>query len=354
MPSLTPYSKLDDIHQLLDGSASILIMQADNPDADSLGSSLALEHILGDRGKHVSLYCGTPMPSYLHYLKGWDRVSSELPKNFDVSIIVDASTLTLFDKLLHSGEKGWVAAKPCIIIDHHATVQNLIDFATVTLLDSEASSASEVVYNLAVQSNWRISAEAGACLMTGILADTQGLSNDLASATTYRAMAALVDLGVNRPLLEEQRREYNRMPEQIFRYKAKLIERTEFLADSRIATVTIPQPELYIYSPLYNPIPLIQNDMLTTSGVCMSVVFKHYEDGRVTGSIRANFGHAVADKLAEHMGGGGNPYASGFRIESGRPFNEIKSECIDYASQLLNSLNKDTTDETLRYTLPEN
>jgi len=344
------YSQANKIKPLLDDAHTIVILQADNPDADSLGSSLALEHILGDMGKNVYLYCGVDIPGYLHYLKGWDRVSHELPHQFDLSIIVDTSTLTLFEKLQQGGQKGWVASKPCIVFDHHATVQNRIDFATVELYDEHASSSSEVIFNLARQLDWSISADAGANLMTGILADTQGLSNDLSSAETYRVMASLVELGVNRPKLEEQRREYNRMPPEIFRYKAKLIERTEFIADGRIAWVGVPQNEINTYSPLYNPVPLIQTDMLQTSGVALAIVFKVYDDGKITGAIRANVGYGIADQLAEHLGGGGHPYASGFKIERGRPFNEVKSECLTFATDLLNNLPKEPDHEVIQHT----
>lgn len=348
------YPEAISVKSIIDNAKTIVVLQADNPDADSLGSSLALEHLLGSMGKNVHLYCAVDMPGYLHYLRGWDRVSRELPKQFDASIIVDASTLTLFEKLQQNGEKGWIAAKPSVVLDHHGTVENRIDFATVSVLDAQASSCSEVIYNLAKQLEWHITPEIGEYLMTGILADTQGLANDLARAHTYRVMAELVELGVNRPALEEQRREYNRMPEAIFRYKAKLIERTDIIANGRIAYVTVPQPEINTYSPLYNPVPLIQNDMLGTSGVQLAIVFKQYDDGKVTAAIRGNVGYGVADKLAEHMGGGGHPYASGFKVEHGRPFNEIKSECIEFATQLLDNLDKEKPDETLQYTYSTN
>jgi len=96
------------IKQLVGDAQRIVIIQADNPDADSIGSSLALEHILGDLGKDVYLYCGVDMPAYLRYMSGWDRVLNELPSNFDLSIIVDASTYTLFDQLEKSGHWGWI------------------------------------------------------------------------------------------------------------------------------------------------------------------------------------------------------------------------------------------------------
>lgn len=344
------YTEADLVKEIVSTAKTIVVLQADNPDADSLGSALALEHILGDRGKSVFLYCAVDIPGYLHYLHGWDRVAHELPRQFDASIVVDASTFTLFEKLQHSGEMSWVSAKPAIVLDHHGTVENKIDFAKVAIYDHEASSCSEVIFNLAKQLDWKINPEAGACLMTGILGDTQGLSNDLVSAQTYHAMAELVELGVNRPELEEARREYSKMPPEIFKYKARLIERTEFAADGRIAHITVPHSEITTYSPLYNPVPLIQNDMLNTSGVAMSMVFKEYDDGKITGAFRANVGYGVADKLAEHMGGGGHPYASGFKQVTSRPFNEIKSECISFATELLNNVDKEHPDEIVQHT----
>lgn len=331
------------IKQLINTAQKVVVIQADNPDADSLGSALALEHILGDLGKDVQLYCEVDMPGYLRYLSGWDRVQKDLPAKFDLSIIVDASTMTLLEKLDQSGHMGWLKSKPCIVLDHHAIVKNPIEFATVTLCDDTVSSTGELIFSLSTQLKWPMTAEAGQFIMTAILGDTQGLTNDLASAGTYRVMADLTDQGVNRSVLEDMRREYGKMPREIFKYKATLIDRTEFAADGLIAHVTIPQSEINEFSPLYNPAPLVQNDMLQTQGVGLTIVFKSYDDGKVTAAIRGNAPYNVAGQLAEHMGGGGHPYAAGFKIENGTPFNEVKSECITYATELLTKQKKDET-----------
>lgn len=339
------------IAKLIADAQRIVIIQADNPDADSLGSSLALEHILSDLGKDIALYCGVAMPTYLRYLPGWDRVLDELPSSFDMSIIVDASTYTLFDQLEKAGQWGVLKSKPVIILDHHATVEKPLDFATAQVIDDQAASTGEIIFNLSRNNSWNISTEAAEYLMTSILGDTQGLMNDLTRASTYRVMADLTDLGANRPKLEEQRREYSKMAPVIYEYKGRLLQRTEFVSDGRIATITIPQDEINEYSPLYNPAPLVQFDMLQVQGVQLSVVFKTYDDGHTTAAIRANNGTPIAGKLAEHMGGGGHDYASGFKIEGKRPFNEVKSECIEYATRLLNNLNQEISDyETLQHT----
>jgi phosphoesterase RecJ-like protein len=326
---------LKTIASLVNDAKTIVIIQADNPDADSLGSALALEQIFGEAKKSVHLYCGVMMPQYLHHLDGWSRVSDRLPSKFDLSIIVDTSASSLLQKLSESGHQGWISSRPCIVLDHHAETENDISYATVVHNDSGVSSTGELIYHLAKSLDWPIDISSGESMMSAILGDTQGLTNDLARSNTYAVMSELVELGVSRPKLEELRREYSKMDSRIFRYKARLIERTELLADGKLALVTIPQEEINSYSPLYNPAPLIQGDMLQTIGVGIAIVLKSYDDGKVLASIRCNQHTPIAADLALRMGGGGHRYAAGFKVQDGRPFNEIKSECISIATELL-------------------
>lgn len=329
-----PYTEATKIQEIIKDADKVLIIQAENPDGDSLGTSLALEHILGELGKEPSMYCAVDMPTYLRYLPGWDRVSHELPREFDASIIVDASTMTLFEHLGQPEQKR-LAGKPCIVLDHHETVDNLVPFTTVMINDPGRASAGELLYLVAKDLGWPLSSESGGFICASILGDTQGLTNQLASAETYRVMAELVDLGVDRPKLEEMRREYGKMQPEIFRYKAKLIGRTEFALDGRLAYISIPQNEINQYSPLYNPAPLIQSDMLQTLGVEMAIVFKVYDDGKITGAIRCNPKAPIGADLAKHFGGGGHKFASGFKISGGRSFDDILRDCLDETRQLL-------------------
>jgi phosphoesterase RecJ-like protein len=332
------YSEADQIRQIINAASKIVIVQADNPDADSLGSALALESILGELGKQPYLYCAVDMPGYLRYMKGWDRIQNELPKQFDASVIVDASTMTLLEKLSLSGEQGWLASKPCVVLDHHETVEKVVPFATVMINDHQRASTGELIYLLASQLDWPLPLAAQKFLTTSILGDTQGLSNQLASAETYRIMASFVEAGVDRPALEELRREYGKMPPEIYKYKAVLIQRTEFAADGRLALVVIPQAEINEFSPLYNPAPLIQGDMLQTAGVELAIVFKQYTDGKVTGAIRSNPKAGIAAQLAESLGGGGHAFASGFKVVDGRSLEDVKAAAVATATELLDTL----------------
>ncbi len=333
----------DKIKDLVNDAHKIVVVQADNPDADSLGSALALEHILGDLGKDVQLYCGVDMPTYLRHMSGWGRVQKDLPKQFDLSIIVDASTYTLLEQLEKTGQLAWLKTKPCVVLDHHAMVEKPIDFAKVMLVNPEVASAGELIFHLANANGWKVNVEAAEHIMSSILGDTQGLTNGLTAASTYRTMADLYELGADRPKLEELRRNASKMVPIIYKYKGELIRRTELVADGHIAYVTVPQTEINEYSPLYNPAALVQFDMLQISDVQLGIVFKTYDDGHVTAALRANHGSPIAGKLAEHMGGGGHNYAAGFKVTDGRPFAEVQSDCIAYATQLLNNLVQEQT-----------
>lgn len=331
------YQESAKIEDILNDAKTVVIIQADNPDGDSLSSALAMEQILGDLGKQPHLYCAIDIPDYLKHLPGWDRVNKDMPSKFDASIIVDDSAVLLLEKLEQSPYRSWVASKPVIVLDHHADVKCDIPYATVVLNDNDAVATGEVIYYLTQQLNWSLNLQAKSLIASSILSDSLGLTSEGTTAGTYRIMADLIEAGVDRPALEEARRELSKMPEIIYRYKGELIKRTELHARGQLALVAIPHKELMEYSPLYNPAPLVQNDMLQVEGVKLAVVLKQYNDGKTTGAIRCGFGVKIAADLAKHFGGGGHVYASGFKIDNGKSFSDIKAECIRIATELLES-----------------
>ncbi len=342
------YAEADKIREILAGSQRIVVVQADNPDGDSLGSSLAMEHILGDMGKDPYLYCGVDIPSYLRYLPGWDRVNRELPDQFDASIIVDTSASSLLEQLDPSGQGGRLAKKPCIVIDHHAT-EATIGFASV-MCNQVAVATGEVIYELAKQLDWPLNLNAKEMIATAIMADSLGLVTSATSARSIHIIAELVEGGVSLAELEHARRELMRKSPDLVHYKGELLQRVEYYADNRIATVSIPWREIERYSPEYNPSMLVLEDMRMTNGTQVTIAFKMYKDGKMTAKIRCNQDAPVANKLAEHFGGGGHAYASGFKVQNGKPFNEIKSECIQTATELLNNLEREQRDEAIQHT----
>jgi phosphoesterase RecJ-like protein len=335
---MTDYPEISKLKNLLDEAQKVVVIQADNPDSDSLASALALEQILGDLGKDVSLYCGVDIPSYLSYVAGADRVTNELPKQFDLSLIVDTASDALLEQLDKTGQKAWLAAKPSVIIDHHATAPT-ISFANL-IVAHPAVATGEVLYELAQQLSWPLNTRSKELLAMAILSDSLGLTSEATTARSIHIIAELVEGGVGLAQLESARRESMRREAELVHYKGRLLQRVEFLDNGRIASITIPQEEIDAYSPLYNPPMLVLDDMRLAKGTDMAVAFKTYRDGKVTAKIRCNYGISIADKLAERFGGGGHPYAAGFKLQDGRSYQELKQEFIKVASELLDGARK--------------
>lgn len=334
------YPEATKIQEIVANAQRIVILQADNPDGDSMGSALALEQLLGDMGKEPFLYCGVDIPSYLRYLPGWDRINKDLPTQFDASIIVDTSADSLFETLTASRQKGVLGTKPCIVLDHHA-VEATISFASV-VCNHEAVATGEVIYELAQQLSWPLNQEAKEMISIAIMSDSLGLITEATSARSIHIIAELVEGGVSLADLEHARRDLMRKSPELVRYKGELLQRVEYFADNQIATITIPWKEITQYSPEYNPSMLVIDDMRMTIGTKIAIAFKVYSDGKVTAKIRCNQGSPIANDLAKHFGGGGHKYASGFKIQDGKPFNEVKSECISKATELLQQLQRDS------------
>jgi phosphoesterase RecJ-like protein len=339
------YEEAEKIRAIVDGARTIVVIQADNPDTDSLASALALESILGELGKTVYLYCGVDLPGYLHYLPGWGRVSRDIPKQFDASIIVDTASDSLLEQLERSGAKGWVAAKPSIVLDHHKT-EATINFAEV-ICSPEAVATGEIVYELSKQLGWALDGSARDLVAMAILSDSLGLMSESTTPRSIRIIAELVEAGVKLPQLESARRATLRREPELIAYKGELLRRVEFAADGRVAIVSIPWEEIERYSPLYNPSMLVIDDMRLAKGTEVAVAFKLYRDGRITAKIRCNYGWGIADKLAEHFGGGGHPLASGFKVTDGRPYSDIKSQTVTLAGELLDKLEQERADEAV-------
>ncbi len=338
-------NQTEDIRTLLGEHKTIIIMQADNPDGDSLASALALEQILHDMGKVPHMYCGVDMPKHLRHLPGWDRVVKDIPHSFDMSIVVDCSSKNLFEVAERSGQLAWVLAKPMLILDHHSVESTLP--AAINYNQPKAVATGEIIYELAKALDWPLAIHAKNMITVSILSDSLGLMTTATTARSIRIIAELVDDGVNLPELDEARRETMRKSQELVRYKGELLSRIEYHHETEVATVTIPWEEIEKYSSQYNPSILVLDDMRLTEGTKIAIAFKVYNNGnRITAKIRCNYGSPIGKDLAEHFGGGGHPYASGFKV-IGTPFNEVKSECIATAHELLDKLKMEQIDATI-------
>jgi phosphoesterase RecJ-like protein len=327
---------MKNIKDYIENADKIVIIQADNPDADSLSSAIALEQILFKLGKDPVLYCGVDIPGYLKYVSGWDRVSKDLPKQFDLSIIVDNSSLLLLETLAKTNQLGWIKAKPCAVIDHHATEMDL-DFVKSSYIEN-AVSTTELIYKLAKENKWDMNKEIGELITIGILSDSLGLTTDQVTKESVQVVAEMVGMGVKLSEIDAKRKELSKKTPELIKYKSKLLNRIEYELEGKIAFVSIPWEEIEKFSQEYNPPMLVIEEMRQIQNVRVVIAFKSYPDGRITAKLRANPGFPICAELAEHFGGGGHPYASGFRVADGRTLDEVRAETFENAEKLLGNL----------------
>jgi phosphoesterase RecJ-like protein len=326
------------VKEIVEKSQHIVVLQADNPDGDSLGSALALEAILEELNKNVTLVCAVDMPAHLKYLSGWDRVGKEVPNNFDTTIIVDASTETLFENVDRSHGFEWIKTKPVIVIDHHTNSPG-VSFATESIIEPVVATG-ELIYKICNSVGWPIPLDACELLAVSILSDSMGLMTEATSPETFRIMADLVERGVELPKIDASRRELMRKEPQLVPYKGELLQRVTYHAGGRLASVVIPWKEIEKYSPIYNPTMLVMDDMRLVVGVDLAIGYKLYSDGKITAKIRCNFGSPIANDLATEFGGGGHPYAAGFKILNGTSLEDLKIAVENKASELLDNLKR--------------
>lgn len=320
--------------EFLEGKNRICIIQAENPDGDSLGSAIALDYLL--KGREITLYCPVDIPKYLHYFADWSRVTNEFDYKADGYIIVDTAAKVLLSKLLDdTAIRDRLYSAPALVIDHHESEDDL-DFPHQSIIDIKPACA-EVIYQIAKEQNLEIEKAAAEAIFQGILSDTLGLTSSAVTAETFEIAAELTRLGADISVLEDRRREFMKKSPRILDYKADLIKRIEYSLDGELATVHIPWDDIREYSDEYNPNVLILEEMRLVEGVKVAVAIKTYPDGKVTGKIRSDSSAPIAEKIAGYFGGGGHLVAAGFRTYD-TTYEEVVKELVKIVPELIHDL----------------
>jgi len=327
----------DQAKQIIDSAKKIVVIQAENPDGDSLGSALALEEILSDLGKSVTLYCPVEIPKYMRYITGWDRIVSDFDYSADLAIIVDTTADVLISKVLETpGVRHFLESHTVLAIDHHISKSNL-SFEHI-LLSDDTVATGEIIYNLSVNAGWTINKQAADNMLVAIMSDSLGLTVQNVTDKTFFVAGKLTELGASNYLIEQRRREQMKKSPEILKYKGVLIERIEYFLDGKLALIRIPWEEIQAYSDQYNPSVLVLDEMRLVEGVEIGVAIKTYPDGKLTGKLRSN--SPISAAVAGFFGGGGHEYAAGFRVYES--IDTIIPELIDATDKALKEYTNDT------------
>lgn len=185
------------------GSGSkVLITTHHKPDADALGSSLALYHYLTKLGKDVSVVSPTDYPVNLHWMPGNDVVVNFEEKTERANFLAEEADIIFcldFNDLKRINEFGKSVAKSSakkVMIDHHRDPTGFDDYRFWTI---HTSSTSELIYDFIIKNEGEelLDTDIASCIYAGIMADTGSFRFSSTSSHTHRIAAKLIDLGAN-------------------------------------------------------------------------------------------------------------------------------------------------------------
>ncbi|MEK6251103.1 MAG: bifunctional oligoribonuclease/PAP phosphatase NrnA [Actinomycetota bacterium] len=198
-----------------------LLTTHEGPDGDALGSLLAMHHLLGQLGKDSVMFLAAkefPLPIEYRFLP-LEEVFHEPPADMaDRNVVfLDCGNIERMPVDFLSNDGAHV-----INIDHH---HDNTRFGDVNLVDVEASSTAEIVYELARQMGVEITPDMASALYVGLVTDTGRFSYENTNADTHRIAAALIEAGVD--VNDTYRRLYENVPLEKLRLVARALDAIE-------------------------------------------------------------------------------------------------------------------------------
>ncbi|RKT86002.1 phosphoesterase RecJ domain-containing protein [Saccharopolyspora antimicrobica] len=293
-----------------------------NPDADALGSALALGRALRRRGCTVRVSFGTPdlPPASLRDLDGDGLVVpvDEVPAAPPTLVVCDTGSLQRLGRLADRVAGTIEAGGDVIVIDHHVSNTR---YGTLHVVDEYAEATVMIVLRLLDELGAELDLPIARCLYAGLVTDTRSFRH--ASARTHEVAARLLRAGVDpeattRPLLDTHPFGWMGMLAGVL--GAAELEPSAARGLGFVhATVRLADSDGLRSEELDSVIDVLR----TTSEAEVTAVLKEMAPQNWSVSLRADsrldVGHAAAA-----CGGGGHRLASGFTAQ-GKPEDIIES-----------------------------
>ncbi|MCU0254662.1 MAG: bifunctional oligoribonuclease/PAP phosphatase NrnA [Acidobacteria bacterium] len=301
------------------------------PDADGIGSELALAALLRARGAAVRIVNADPLPATLAFLDVAGEVERYDPPAHDPAL-ASADAIVMLD---NSDPARLGALEPAVrasrartvSIDHHPDPD---PFWSLLVLRSGVSSTAEVVFGLAGAAGVTLPSAALNALYAGLVGDTGRFRFGSTSADAFAMAAQLVRAGVSPAAMFAQ------MEECIGGPYMKLLGRTlagaEFLEQGRLIVLTVPRALVSELGAEGEDTSEIINESLRLRTSRVAVLFREQEDGRTKVSLRSK-GAIDVNRVARRHGGGGHRNASGIVLDA--PLDEARRRLLPELVELL-------------------
>ena len=297
--------------ELIGQSSNVFIMGHRNADLDAVGAAMGVACLCRKKGKKAHIVIDLEHNASEKLLEEIQQVP-EYRNAFispqDALLLCDShSTLIVVD----TNRPEQVESQPLLeaisricVIDHHRRAADYIESAVVTLHETSASSASELVTELLMYAvdNTDILPIEVKSLMAGICLDTKSF-NVRTGERTFEAAAALRRLGAD--TVEVKKLLQSDFQDTMAKYQ---IIRSSRLYRQEIAIAALNTGTTRVLA------AQAADELLNISGISASFVL--YPDGDTVYVSARSIGTANVQMILEPLGGGGNTATAGAQLHN--------------------------------------
>jgi phosphoesterase RecJ-like protein len=290
--------------QAVADAAAILLVTHVSPDGDAIGSMLGLATALRERGKNVETAVDGGVPDYLRYMAGADTVKKTLDSGeWELMISVDASDE---ERTGLVGAYGRAHSPKVINLDHHAT--NTL-FGNLFLVNPEAVSAAEVVFDWLAYMSQPLSQPTATALMTGLVTDTRGFRTSNCTTRTLQIAQQLMEAGASLADVTARTldsKSYSTL--EIWKGALHSVDLKKGLISANVTQADLKRAGMSDMTD-----GGLVSLLIAVNEAVIAAVFKELAHGEVELSFRSKPGYDVA-QVALALGGGGHKQAAGATI----------------------------------------
>lgn len=297
-----------EIKELVDTANTIAIISHRSPDADTIGSNLALREIFESHGKEVISLCYDPIPSQLSFLMKTEKFQKNTDiEDIDIIICVDAGSQaqTVF---LEKYPEILDGQTPVINIDHHTSNSR---YGMINLVIPEAASTTLIIYHLLKIWGEKINKTVATALMAGLYFDTGSFMHSNTDEDTYQVGGELLLLSAKSDVISKNLFRNNSIKK--LKVWGKILSNSA-QTSKRVAFSCITQKDLQEYQAEAADASGTIDYLNTIKDSLFAALLVEDETGNIRGSFRTKNNDINVSELASFLGGGGHKKASGFCI----------------------------------------
>ncbi|MCD6109726.1 bifunctional oligoribonuclease/PAP phosphatase NrnA [bacterium] len=283
---------------------NIVLVSHRHPDADTIGANIAMKIVLEKVfNKKIISVCADPLPSTLLFIKGNYKIESVLPKNYDCIIALDCSNKEQTKFPDEINKKNFI-----INIDHHATNTK---YGDINIVKTDASSATEILYNFFKHYNINYKSHVATCLLAGIYNDTGSFMHSNTQEQTYKIAGELQSKGANTKIIAKNLFKTHSIEQLRLWGKVLLNAR---LNEKGTLVSKISTEELNKTNASPRELAGVINYLNCVPESKMTILLSEDLNGNIQGSMRSGNEDVDVSSLCEQFGGGGHKKAAGFTI----------------------------------------